>query len=124
METLEVGKGLVGLCKEGNFTGAIDQHYSENIVSVEGMSYPGLDKRMEGLEAIRGKNEWWIENHEVHGMEVEGPFVTEDSNQFMVRFSMDVTNKQTGERNQGQEVGLYTVVDGKVAKEEFYFLGA
>ena len=92
-------------------------------MSIEGMSYPGLDKRMEGLSAIKGKNEWWIQNHEVHGMEVEGPFVTEDSNQFMVRFSMDVTNTHTGERKQGQEVGLYTVVDGKVAREEFYFLG-
>ena len=123
METLEVGTGLVSLCSQGRFEDAIDQYYSENIVSIEGMTYPGMEKRMEGLQAIKGKNQWWIENHEVHGMEAEGPFVSEDSSQFMVRFSMDVTNKQSGERMQGQEVGLYTVENGKVTQEEFYFLG-
>ena len=123
METLEVGKSLVALCSEGQFESAIDQHYSENIVSIEGMAYPGMEQRMEGIEAIKGKNQWWIENHEVHSMDAEGPFVSEDSKQFMVRFSMDVTNKHTGDRRQGQEVALYTVADGKVVKEEFYFLG-
>ena len=123
METLEVGTGLVSLCSQGRFEDAIDQYYSENIVSVEGMTYPGMEKRMEGLQAIKGKTQWWIENHEVHSMEVEGPFVSEDSNQFMLRFNMDVTNKQSGERMQGQEVGLYTVENGKVIHEEFYFLG-
>ena len=124
METLEVGKSLVALCTEGQFESAIDRHYSENIVSIEGMAYPGMEKRMEGIEAIRGKTQWWIENHEIHSMEAEGPFVSEDSTQFMVRFSMDVTNKHTGERHQGQEVALYTVADGKVAREEFFFLGS
>lgn len=123
METLEVGAGLVALCKEGKFVEAIERYYAGNIVSIEGMSYPGLDKRMEGLEAIQGKNQWWIENNELHSMEVEGPFVAEDSNQFMVRFSMDVTNKQSGQRQQGQEIGIYTVESGKVVREEFYFLG-
>ena len=98
METLEVGTGLVGLCSEGRFEEALDQYYADTIVSIEGMTYPGMEKRMEGLEAIKGKNQWWVENHEVHGMEVEGPFVSEDSNQFMVRFNMDVTNKKSGER--------------------------
>ena len=123
METLEVGTGLVSLCTQGRFEDAIDQYYSENIVSIEGMTYPGMEKRMEGLQAIKGKTQWWIENHEVHSMEAEGPFVSEDSNQFLVRFSMDVTNKQSGERVQGQEVGVYTVENGKVTREEFYFLG-
>lgn len=124
METLEVGKSLVALCREGRFTEAIDQHYSESIVSIEGMTAPGMEKRMQGLDAIKGKTQRWIDNHEVHSMTAEGPFVAEGSNQFMVRFSMDVTKKQTGRRQQGQEVGIYTVVDGKVAHEEFYFLGA
>ena len=124
MDTLEIGKSLVALCSEGKFVDAIDRHYAENIVSVEGMTYPGMQKRMEGIEAIKGKTQWWIENHEVHSMDAEGPFVAEDTNQFLVRFSMDVTTKSTGQRQQGQEVGIYTVVDGKVAHEEFYFLGA
>jgi len=85
METLEVGTGLVSLCTQGRFEDAIDQYYSENIVSIEGMTYPGMEKRMEGLQAIKGKTQWWIENHEVHSMEAEGPFVSEDSNQFLVR---------------------------------------
>jgi len=123
MDTLEIGKSLVALCSEGKFVDAINQHYAENIVSIEGTTSPGMQKRMEGIEAIKGKNQWWIDNHEVHSFDVEGPFVAEGNNQFVVRFRMDVTSSGTGLRHQGQEVGIYTVLDGKVAQEEFYFLG-
>ena len=34
--TLEVGKKLVDLCKQGKFKDAIEQLYAPNIVSVEG----------------------------------------------------------------------------------------
>jgi hypothetical protein len=36
-----------------------------------------------------------------------------------VRFDVDVTDKNSGERFQGSEVGIYTVKDGKVVREEF-----
>jgi hypothetical protein len=50
-------------------------------------------------------------------MTVDGPFVSPEY--FVVIFNIDVTNKETGQRMSGREAGIYTVVDGKVATEQF-----
>jgi len=40
---------------------------------------------------------------------------------FILRFKYDVTPKQTGKRMTLDETGLYTVRDGKIIKEEFFY---
>jgi hypothetical protein len=29
---------------------------------------------MKGIDAIRKKNQWWVENHEIHGGDALGPW--------------------------------------------------
>ena len=53
----------------------------------------------------------------MHNLEVEGPFAGQSDDHFMVRFSMDVTME--GQRSQMNEVGLYTVANGKFIKEVY-----
>ena len=36
-------------------------------------------------------------------------------------FKMEVTPKQTGKRMTVEEVGLYSVENGKIVKEEFFY---
>ena len=48
-----------------------------------------MPKRVQGLDAVRGKNEWWEKNHELHDATVEGPWPHDD--RFIVRFKFDVT---------------------------------
>ncbi len=119
MSTHDVAHSLVTLCREGRFLDALEQLYSPDIVSVEPADLPGLPAELRGIEAVRGKNQWWIENNEVHSVEVEGPYIGDD--RFAVRFTMDTTLKPTGERSTGTEMALYTVRDGKVVREEFYY---
>jgi hypothetical protein len=38
---------------------------------------------------------------------------------FVVQFDVDVTDKASKKRMQMSEVGIYTVKEGKVAREEF-----
>jgi ketosteroid isomerase-like protein len=81
-----------------------------------------MPKRMEGIDAIRKKNQWWVENHEVHSGHASGPFPHGD--RFIVNFDFDVTSKagpMAGKRMQMQEAGLYTVKDGKIVQEEFFY---
>lgn len=122
MSALEVGQQLVRLCQEGRGMEAIETLYADDIVSIEAQDMEGMPARMEGLEAIKGKNRWWYENHEVHAMLASGPFCGHDQSQFAVLFELDTTAKGTGERSQMKEVGLYTVRDGKVAQEAFLYL--
>ncbi len=121
METLEIGKALVALCNDDKHLEAIETYYSDDIVSIEGAANEGMPQRMEGIEAIKGKNNWWFENHEVHESIAEGPFVAEGSQQFVVRFTIDVTGKADGQRIQMTEVGIYDVADGKIVQEQFLY---
>jgi len=117
MTTNEVATLLVALCKEGKFHLAIDTLYADDAISLEPMAYGPMPRKTEGKAAILAKGEWWQNAHEVHSMTVDGLFVSPES--FVVIFNMDVTNKESGQRMTGREAGIYTVVDGKVATEQF-----
>ena len=119
MSALEVGKQLVALCKQGENLQAVKTLYSPDVVSVEASSMPNMPAEMKGMDAILGKNKWWVDNHEVHAATCEGPFPHGD--QFIVRFNYDVTNKPSGKRMQMDEAALYTVKDGKIVREEFFY---
>lgn len=120
--TLEVGRKLVELCKQGKHLEAIDSLYAPNIVSIEAMSMPNSPARKEGIAAVREKNKWWVDNHTVHGSENMGPFPNGD--RFICHFKYDVTPKvgpMAGKRMTMDEGALYTVKDGKIVQEEFFY---
>ncbi len=117
--TATVAEELVSFCKDGRFLDAINTLYSPDIVSVESMGSETMPKEMKGIDAIRGKNQWWAENNEVLSSRIEGPFVGED--QFAVHYDFDVKFKPTGKRDRMEEMALYTVKDGKVVREQFFY---
>ena len=118
--TATVADELVSFCRAGKNMDAINSLYSPDIVSVESMGNETMPREMKGLDAIRGKNQWWGENNEVHSAAVEGPFVGNDD-KFAVYYSYDVTFKPTGKRNTMEEMALYTVKDGKIVREQFFY---
>lgn len=120
MSAKEIGQKLVQFCKEGKNLESINTLYANNVQSIEAVAPPQGDRVAEGLDAVRGKNQWWGENHEVHSSSVEGPF-PHGEDRFAVRFKYDVTNKPSGQRMTLDEVGLFTVANGKVVKEEFFY---
>ncbi len=119
MTAMEIGKELAALCRQGKNQEAIDRFYSPNIESIEPCAMPGMDQIQRGIQAIKGKNQWWVDNHQIHGGTVEGPYPHGD--RFILFFKYDVTPKQTGKRMTIDETGLYTVQNGKVVKEEFFY---
>jgi hypothetical protein len=119
---MDIGKQLVELCRQNKNVDAVNQLYSPNIVSLELMEMPGMPRRMEGIEAIRGKNQWWLDNHQIHKNEVFGPYPHGD--RFIVVFKIDCTptaGPRAGQRMQAEEAALYTVKDGKIIQEEFFY---
>ncbi len=117
--TATVADELVSFCRAGKNMDAINSLYSPDIVSVESMGNETMPREMKGIDAIRGKNQWWSENNEVHSSNVEGPFVGDDK--FAVYYNYDVTFKPTGKRNTMEEMALYTVKDGKIVREQFFY---
>lgn len=119
MTTQEVADQLVALCSTGENVKAIETLYSDDIVSVEPVAMEGHPKELKGKEAILGKTQWWLDNHEIHDAAIEGPFV--GGNQIALLMAIDVTFKPTNQRMQLREMCLYKVADGKIVHEEFFY---
>ena len=117
MSIQDIAADLVALCKAGKFDESGEKYWADDVVSIEAMT--GDMARVTGKDAVRGKGEWWAANHEVHAFEVTGPFINGD--QFVVGFKMEITPKSTGERTTMDEVGLYTIKDGKIVEERFFY---
>ena|SRR2546423_1275880 len=117
MNTEEVAKKVVELTRKQAWHEALDTLYAKDIVSVEAHSMGGGSPETRGIEGVRGKVDWWVNEMDVHNCKVSGPFVAHD--RFVVQYDMDVSNKKTKERMQMSEVGVYTIKDGKIVREEF-----
>lgn len=119
MNTLEVGKKLMDLCQRGENLKAIETLYSPDIVSIEAVAMPDFPKEMRGIDEIKKKNKEWVDNADVHSAEAHGPFPAGD--RFAIYYKYDMTNKKNNQRTEMEEMGLYTVKDGKIVKEEFFY---
>ena len=117
----EIGTQLVALSNAGKEAEFVEKYYDEKIVSIEAQGSEEMPARQEGIQAIRGKHQWWYDNHEIHSSKAVGPFCGHRDDQFAVLFEMDTTYKPSGQRSQMTEVALYTVRDGKVVQEEFLY---
>src|SRR5213079_3211159 len=112
MTTEEVAKKVVELVRKQAWHEALDTLYDKDIVSVEATA-----PESRGKEAVRGKIDWWVNAMEVHSFKASEPFVAHD--RFVVQYDADVTDKSSKKRFQLSEVGVYTVKNGKIVREEF-----
>lgn len=121
-DTMTVGTQLVDLCRQGKEREAIETLYAPEIVSIEPIEMPGMPARVEGLADVLGKDARFFGTTEVHSREIDGPFPHGD--RFAVRLKYDVTSKEgpmAGQRMVMDETALYTVKDGKIVHEEFFY---
>jgi len=116
MDIKAIADDMVAMTKAGNFHIG-EKYWADDVVSIEAM--PGPMARVEGREAVMGKSAWWYGAHEVHGTETFGPFVNGD--QIAIHWHMDITNRESGQRMQMDEVALYTMKDGRIAEERFFY---
>src|SRR5919108_5517442 len=112
MNTEEVAKKVVELVRKQAWYEALDTLYDNDIVSVEATA-----PESRGKEAVRGKIDWWVNAMQVHSFNASEPFVAHD--RFVVQYDADVTDKNSNKRMQLSEVGVYTVKNGKIVREEF-----
>ena len=122
MTVEKIANAYVNLCKAGKFDECLTELYSKDAVSVEAWAPPGVELVASGLEAIRAKGKGWADVHEIHGFEVSAPYPC--GQRFAVRFSFDVTNRPSQKRMAMDEIGLFTVENGKIVREEFFYSGA
>jgi ketosteroid isomerase-like protein len=117
MTTEEVARKTVELVRKQAWYDALDALYADDIVSVEARAGEGESPETRSKEAVRKKIDWWVGAMEVHGFKASEPFVAHD--RFVVQYDADVSDKESKKRFQMSEVGVYTVKNGKIVREEF-----
>jgi len=120
MNLKEIAEELVAGCRENRAQANLDKLYSADAVSVEAMDMQGMGRETKGLDAIRGKHDWWENAHEVTGGEISGPFLHGDD-RFGVIFEVQGKVKESGESFDMREMAIYHVADGKIVREEFFY---
>jgi len=122
MDVKEIAKELVEGCRAGSarVRENLDKLYAKDAVSVEAADMGGQGRETHGVDAIHGKHAWWENAMDEHSNEVIGPFFF-GGDQFSAMFRVDATDKESGNRFQMEEIGVYHVKDGKIVREEFHY---
>jgi hypothetical protein len=121
MTLQEIADALISHCRNGTEAEALNTLYAEDAVSVEALAQPGGGPQVfEGLEALRGKHDYWNNAMEQVSIDVGGPY-PHQPDKFALTFKGMAKVKETGEDFPMDEVAIYTVNDGKIVREEFFY---
>jgi hypothetical protein len=113
----EIGAAVCGSVNSGQPDLPLwEKYWSPAVESIEGMGMI-----WSGRPAMEAKCTEWMRTHTIHGCSAEGPYV--GATGFSVKYKMDVTDTATGQRIMMEEIGVYTVKNGKVIREEFMYGG-
>lgn len=118
MTTQEVANRLVELCREGKHAQVVEELYSPDIVSVEPEGMPNrIVKGLEGIAQKGAQFESMLEK--INSSFISDPIVAE--NFFSCTMLMNVQMKGVPVAVDMDEICVYTVNNGKIVREEFFY---
>ncbi len=123
MSVRTVAAKFMDLCSAGKHFDFMHGFYAPEMVSVEGNGAETV-----GKAAVIRKSEIFQGNNAIESQDLRGPFFCGDaeasSGKFAVYTAIEFTPKAGGPRARHEEVGLYTVKNDVVTREEFFYDGA
>jgi hypothetical protein len=110
------------LCGQGKHFEFMRTMYAPEMVSVEGDG-----KETVGKGPVIHKSEVFQGGNDIHSQDLRGPFFCGDaeasSGRYSVYIAIEFSPKAGGARVRHEEVGVYTVKDDAVTREEFFYDG-
>ena len=123
MSVESVALKFVELCNQGKHFEVMRTMYAPGMVSVEGDG-----REFVGKEPVIHKSEVFQGNNAILSQDLRGPFFCGDadasSGRFGVYTAIEFSPKSGGPRVRHEEVGLYTVKNDAVTREEFFYEGS
>ena len=122
MSVRTVAERFMELCNQGKHFEFMRTFYAPEMVSVEadGREFVGKEPVIRKSELFQGANTF-------HSQDLRGPFFSGDedakSGRFGVYIALEFSPKAGGERVRHEEVGIYTVKNDIVTREEFFYDG-
>ena len=118
MNTEEIAKRLVSLCRKGQNTLAQVELYDDDIESIE--SLKSRLRKTKGIKKVQQKTAMFFEmTQKIHEYKISEPLIA--GNFVTLKMYIDVTLRGVG-RIKLEELCLYHTKNGKIIKEEFYYI--
>ncbi len=102
------------MIQQGRIMDAMNEFYADGVVMSENDAEATI-----GLEANLVREKEFVDNTQWHGLELKDVVV--DGETAMVRWWMDFTNEQYGQRLAFTQVAFQRWLDGKIVEEHFYY---
>lgn len=119
MTIKEIATKLADYCKKEDYITAQNELYADDAISIEPEATNGFDKETKGLKELNKKITMFTSGiEESYGTKVSEPVVA--GNSFALTLDMDIKMKGQ-ERHTMSEVCVYTVKDGKIISEQFFW---
>lgn len=115
----DVANELVAGCRAGREAENLNKLYAEDAVSVEAVDM-GQGRETVGRAGIREKHAWFASIYDQVSGDTSDPMPHGDG-RFAVIFDMKMRKRETGEIEEMRDIGVYTVKDGKIVREEFFY---
>ena len=123
MSVRTVAGKFMELCNQGKHFEFMRTFYAPEMVSVEADG-----REFVGKEPVIKKSEVFQGNNNFHSQDLRGPFFFGNANagsgKFAVYSALEFSPKAGGKRVTHEEVGVYTVKDDTVTREEFFYDGS
>ena len=102
------------MIQQGRIMDAMDEFYADDVVMAENDAEPTV-----GLAANLERERDFVNNTQWHGLELQDVVVNGDTS--MVRWWLDFTNSNYGQRLAFTQVAFQRCVEGKIVEERFYY---
>ncbi len=116
----EIARGFTAMLRLGQFEAAGEKFWAADVISAEpaplSHDIPALGS---GKEAVSRKVKARFGEGDIDDLSIDGPFITGD--QFALFLDMLMTNPTTGKTQPFTEIAIFTVRDGRIIEERFFY---
>ncbi|NCN84055.1 MAG: nuclear transport factor 2 family protein [Sphingomonadales bacterium] len=116
----EIASDYAALMAAGETLAAAEKYWASDIIVLEPANSESDGPAIAiGKPAALARLTRWLAANAMSEMLIDGPFITGD--QFALFIDMEITRRVTGERKPFSEIATYTVCEGQIVEERFFY---
>jgi hypothetical protein len=116
----EIASEYAALMAAGKALAAAEKYWASDIVALEPAKSESNGPAIAiGKPAALARLTRWLDANAMSELLIDGPFITGD--QFALFIDMEIIRSVTGKREPFSEIATYTVRDGKIVEERFFY---
>ncbi|VAW03693.1 hypothetical protein MNBD_ALPHA04-2180 [hydrothermal vent metagenome] len=117
---VEIADDFTALIAAGKPQDAAEKYWATDIVCIEpDDTTEHAPAIVTGFDEAHGKLTSWLGHSAMEELSIDGPFIT--GNRFALFIDMLIKRRATGRCEPFSEIAIYTVRDGKIIEERYFY---